>query len=64
MKKKEIEYILRLNGFELLRSSKHVIYTNGIINVALPHKLEYSRGLCRRVLQQAGLKKEVIKEII
>lgn len=64
MKKKEIEYILKLNGFEILRASKHLIYTNGIVNVALPHKTEYSRGLCRRILQQSGMSKEKIKEIV
>lgn len=64
MKKKEIEYILKCEGFVLERHSKHVIYTNGILSVALPRKAEYSRGLCRRILQQSGMDKEKIKELI
>lgn len=64
MKKKEIEYILKLNGYYLLRESKHIIYTDGENTVALPRKAEYSRGLCRRIMQQAKLEKEYIKEII
>lgn len=64
MKRKEMEKLLGKYGFKYIRSNKHLIYSNGIISVALPSRLEYTRGLTRRLLQQAGLPKEFIKEIV
>lgn len=58
-KVREIIQILERNGFFLKRSSKHAIYFNGITTVAVPHDKTLSKGLCRRILQQANLKHEI-----
>lgn len=64
MKRKEMEYLLRQNGFVLIRQNKHLIYCKEEKTIAIPTRVEYTRGLCRRILQQAGFNKEFIKEIV
>lgn len=64
MKRKEMERILRSYGFFLVRTNKHLIYSNGVISVALPSRAQYTKGLSRRVLQQAKLDKVLIKELL
>lgn len=59
MKHKEMLKILERNGYQLKRSNKHMIYTNGVNTVAVPHAKVLSIGLCRRLLQQAQLKHEI-----
>lgn len=64
MKRKEMERILKQNRFSYIRSNKHIIYSNGIISIALPNRMEYTKGLSRRILQQAGFNKEIVQEIL
>lgn len=37
MKTREICKILKANGYELIRTSKHLIYSNGIQTIAVPN---------------------------
>ncbi len=55
MKRKEMERILKQNGFVNIRTNKHLIFSNGSTTVALPSRVEYTKGLSRRILQQAKL---------
>lgn len=55
MKRKEMERILKQNGFINIRTTKHIIYSNGLTTVAIPSRMEYTKGLSRRILQQAKL---------
>ena len=64
MKRKEMEYLLRQHGFKFIRGNKHLIWSNGYTTVALPSRMEYTRGLSRRILQQAKIDSKLIKEII
>jgi predicted RNA binding protein YcfA (HicA-like mRNA interferase family) len=64
MKNNELFRILKEHGFVLIRNSGHMIYSNGTISVAVSRRNEYTRGFARRILQQMGLTKEQIKEII
>lgn len=64
MKRKEMEKLLNDYGFRYIRGNKHLIYSDGVNTVALPSRMEYTRGLTRRILQQADIEKEVIKEIV
>lgn len=64
MKRKEVEKILKEYGYTLIRSNKHMIYSNGKISVAVPNHMDYSRGLTRRILQQAMIDSKVIKELV
>lgn len=64
MKRKEMERILKANGFKYTRQNKHLIYCKEEKTIAIPSRVEYTRGLCRRILQQAGFDKQFIKEII
>lgn len=64
MKRKEMEKILKQNGFLYVRSNKHLIYSNGVISVAIPSRMEYTKGLSRRILQQAGFNKEIVQNIL
>jgi predicted RNA binding protein YcfA (HicA-like mRNA interferase family) len=59
MKQRDMIRILIKNGFVPIRSSKHLIYSNNIVTVAIPHQKQYSKGLTRRILQQANLKHEI-----
>ena len=59
MKQRDVIRILIKNGFIISRSSKHLIYTNGKVTVAVPHQKELSKGLTRRLLCQAQLKHEI-----
>jgi len=55
MKRREMERVLKQNGFVHVRTNKHLIFSNGVISVALPSRIDYSKGLSRRILQQAKL---------
>ena len=55
MKRREMERILKQNGFVNIRTNKHLIFTDGKTTVALPSRMEYTKGLSRRILQQAKL---------
>lgn len=54
MKLKDLEKILKLKNFWLERSAKHKIWTNGTINVAIPHQREINRILAKHILKEIG----------
>lgn len=64
LKTNEVIKVLNAHNFVLVRSNKHLIYSNGSFTVAVPHGRVCSRGLIRRLLTQAGLEKSLIKSII
>ena len=56
LKTRDIIKLLEDKGFIFFRANKHLIYkqlTNNI-TVAVPNQRTCSKGLCRRILQQAG----------
>jgi predicted RNA binding protein YcfA (HicA-like mRNA interferase family) len=59
MKQRDVIRILIKNGFVPIRSSKHLIYSNNTVTVAVPHQKDLSKGLTRRLLTQAQLKHEI-----
>jgi predicted RNA binding protein YcfA (HicA-like mRNA interferase family) len=64
MKQRDLLIILKEYNFRFIRSNGHLIYTNDIIRVAVPHHKEHSIGLVRRIMQQMGLNKEQIKRYL
>lgn len=54
MKYKDLERILNEMGYQFVRMSKHVIYSNGIKTVAIPHQREINRMLSKRILKEIG----------
>jgi len=64
MKNRDLVRILKDKGFTLVRNNNHAIYSNGINTVPVPHHMSHSKGLVRRLLQQAGLKKEEIAKVL
>lgn len=63
-KSSEIVKILKEHGFILKRTNKHAIYSNGFFTVAVPLEKSLSKGLCRRIFQQAGLSKDIIATML
>lgn len=59
MKNRDLVKILKRNGFVLVRNNNHAIYSNGLITTPVPHHMSHSKGLVRRILQQAGLRHEI-----
>jgi predicted RNA binding protein YcfA (HicA-like mRNA interferase family) len=51
MKRTEFESLLKDNGFWFLRDSKHCIWTNGTINVAVPHHKELNKFLVKKIMR-------------
>lgn len=64
MKNREIVRILESHNFRFVRSNRHMLYSNGLLTVAVPHHKQCSKGLARRIFQQAGLNKEIIQQIL
>lgn len=64
LKTLEIVKILESQGFTFKRASKHMIYVRGVITVAVPRHKVCSKGLVRRLFQQAGFEKDFIKNLI
>lgn len=52
MKTKVLGRILIEKGYWVARYSKHVIWTNGIKTVAVPHQKEVNRMLCKRIIKE------------
>lgn len=54
--RKTLIKILKENGFSLLRTGKHDIYSNGSYQCAIPSKRKgFSRILAERLLREAGI---------
>ncbi len=52
---REVCKLLKQNGFELIRSVNHHIYSNGTVKIAVPtHKMNIK--LATKILIQAGIK--------
>lgn len=56
LKTKDIIKMLEQNKFILIRTNKHLIYSNGLITVPIPRHRICSIGLSRRILTQSNLK--------
>jgi predicted RNA binding protein YcfA (HicA-like mRNA interferase family) len=56
MKTKELEKILTSNGFQIIRYSKHIIWSNGKQSVAIPHQKEQNKILTKHILKLANIK--------
>lgn len=54
MKLKDLEVILKQKGFAVIRNSKHRIWSNGLLNVAVPHQREVNRILSKHILKEIG----------
>lgn len=53
---KELIRILIANGFELVRQSKHQIYSNGITELPIPRcRKKLSTLTCKSILKRAGI---------
>lgn len=52
MKLKDLERVLKDNGYYIVRSSKHMIWSNGKVHVAVPRQKEINEMLSRRLLKQ------------
>ena len=59
MKTKDFCRIIESVGFVLVRSSDHIVYSNGQRNVAVPHQKEINRMMARRLLKEIGYKAAV-----
>ena len=55
MKYADISKKLKEAGFELVRKSKHDIYSNGDIQVTVPHHKEVSELTAKSILKGAGI---------
>lgn len=52
MKIRDLEKILVDNGFKLIRSSKHMIYSNGFNIIPIPHQKECNKMLAKRIVKE------------
>jgi len=51
MKRTELESFLKEHGYYFSRDSKHCLYTNGIITVAVPHHREVNKFLAKKIMK-------------
>ena len=57
MKKRDLEKLLKKNGWYLLRSGgNHDIYTNGIETEPIPRHNEVNEKLAQAIIRRRGLK--------
>lgn len=56
MKFRELVRLLEDNGFYFKKNSKHVIYTNGSVCVAVPHTRIVNGKTAHFILKYAGIK--------
>lgn len=54
---KEFIRILNQNGFYMVRSNKHMIFSNGTQTVAVPHTKVVNNMLAKRLMKTFGMKK-------
>lgn len=52
MKRRDLEKYLEQNGFHFLRDSGHCIYTNGSVNIAIPHHKDINIFLAKKIMKQ------------
>lgn len=50
MRYKDLHRLLGSYGYEISRMSKHIIYTNGLKSLSVPHTKEVSTGTLRDIL--------------
>lgn len=57
MKKRDLEKLLKKNGWYLLRSGgNHDIYTNGVETEPIPRHSEVNERLAQAIIKRRGLK--------
>ena len=52
MKLREMERMLIQNGFVLIRSTKHRVYSNGKTQVIVPMHKEVNKYIAKKILQE------------
>jgi predicted RNA binding protein YcfA (HicA-like mRNA interferase family) len=51
MKRRDLEKFLEENGYYFLRNSGHALWTNGTINVSVPHHKEINMFLAKKIMR-------------
>jgi hypothetical protein len=59
MKSTELEKILKLMGYSLVRLNKHRVWSNGKHSAPVPHDKEINRMVARRILKEIGYQQDV-----
>lgn len=54
MRVNDIEKILSKMGYQLVRNSKHKIWSNGTKSVPVPHSKEINRNTAKGILKTIG----------
>lgn len=55
MKRIDLENILKEHGFYFLRDSKHCLWTNGKIIIAIPHHRELNIFLAKKIIKNVKM---------
>jgi len=55
MKCRDLIRLLESRGFKMIRSSKHMIFSNGVKTVAVPHQKEIRSWTVHQIKKQGGL---------
>lgn len=58
MNYKKLDRILRDNGYTLVRTNAHHIYSNGLKHIAVPHKKEINFKLARGIIKLITINRE------
>jgi predicted RNA binding protein YcfA (HicA-like mRNA interferase family) len=62
LKQRELITYLKSLGFSEARSGKHIIYSNGVLSVAVPHHKDITVGTLRDILTTALGSRENAKQ--
>lgn len=52
MKLRQIQQILSQQGYVCIRSTKHMTYSNGVLQVTVPHGKQIKRFVAKQILKQ------------
>jgi len=55
MKQRDVIKMLEQNGFNLKRSGKHMIFSNGVVSVAVPHQKEIKSWTVNQIKKHMGM---------
>lgn len=59
MKYKDLQSILQSLGYYITRSTKHIIFNNGLKSVAVPNKKIINKFTAKQILNKIGYQKEL-----
>ena len=54
MKTKDLERIMKKNGYVFIRNSGHIIWGNGVKTIAIPRGNEVNKMIAKRILKEIG----------